>query len=85
MGGAKSIKDSLNIQVADSFFLGTKFEHNLEALKALQFQLAHKEGNCLAYLKWDNFSKVATLGGHGKCCDPAVWFAKAVYDTQKKL
>ena len=67
MGGSRLLKNSFNAQILDHFFLGSKIEHDTAALKAAQFVLAHKEGSKLSFAKWDNFSKVVTLGHSCSC------------------
>jgi hypothetical protein len=85
ISGDKIVKNSLNAQVADHFFLGSKVEHDTKALKAAQFQFAHKEGQDLHYLRWDHFSKTVLIGGHGhiKALKHPI-FAQVSYDTTKK-
>jgi len=85
VSGDKLVKNSWNAQIADHFFLGSKVEHDTKALKAAQFQFAHKEGKDLHYLRWDHFSKTVLIGGHGHCLGlKHPIFAQVSYDTTKK-
>lgn len=85
VSGDKVIKNTMNAQVADKFFLGSKVEHNTKDLTAAQFQLAHKEGGNLHYLRWDNFKKNVLLGCTSDCLG---WkhptFGQLVWDSTKK-
>lgn len=85
ISGDKLVKNSLNVQVADHFFLGSKIEHNTKDLTAAQFQFTHKEGKELHYLRWDNFSKKLVLGGHTTALG---WkhpvFGQITWDSTKK-
>lgn len=86
MGGAMLLKSSFNANVADDFHLGGKVEHDTAALTAAHLQLAFKQANMLAYLKFDKFKNNVIVGGTYKCdeCKSEI-YKKVTYDLDGKL